>query len=148
MISAWVAFRPGILTPFVAQEVTLINSQTLGCLRAWIGCEDDEIEDLDVQLNVYLICSHKPLHCYLTEEFVQIGDNLLRKLLLDKVMIQSMCCLFHSHLPLFYVPRKLLHEVGSLGPVMIFGLKKFQKANKSHKNDILNDMLQDGVAKL
>ena len=37
MISARVAFRPGILTPFVARDATSIISLNFGCSSAWMG---------------------------------------------------------------------------------------------------------------
>jgi hypothetical protein len=37
MISARVAFHPGIFTPFIARDATSIISLNFGCSSAWIG---------------------------------------------------------------------------------------------------------------
>ena len=125
IISARVAFRPGILTPFVARDATSIISLNFGCSSAWMGFAFASKFKILTSSNIkvtYLIRRYEPLDGRCLKQPIWIRNYLLRELFLHQTGIKSslgLLCLLAGH----DISRQLGFEIGTLCPNPIFSLQ-------------------------
>ena len=125
MISSRVAFRLGMVTPFVARAAMPIILWKEGCSRACIGFEQiSKVRNIrTVEKIAYLVSCDKPFHRCLTECFVRVGNHSFRRRYISQMTIKCALRLpvgvLSSLLGRFSGIRKFTSEIVVLAPFIV-----------------------------
>jgi hypothetical protein len=125
MISARVAFRLGMVTPFVARAAIPIILWKEGCSRACIGFEQiNNVRNVwTVEKITYLVSCDKPFHRCFTECFVRVGNHSFRRRYISQMTIKCALCfpvgVLSSLLSGFSGIRKFTSEIVVLAPLIV-----------------------------